>query len=226
MKLKELPDEEKPRERLLRYGAKNISNEDLISILIRTGFKDSNVKELSSMVLKRIKHLNNFKNMGVNDLIDIKGLGKTKIITLLAAIELGRRVSLEKIEERMLINNTSVINTFFGKLISSSNKEELLVILLDNKKRLINYEVMYKGTSDSSVVSIKEVLNYAIKNQAAAFIIMHNHPSGVVDPSKEDIDLTNNLISAGKVVGIPLLDHIIVCDGSYYSFFEEMMNEA
>lgn len=223
MKLKELPNEDKPRERLVRYGASNISNEDLISILLRTGNKDENVKDISNKVLSKIDSIENLDDLSINELIEIKGIGKIKAITLLAAIELGKRVGTKSIKERLLINNTMLVHKYFAPIISNSKQEELLVILLDNKKRLISHEIMYKGTSEASNISVKEIYNYAIKNRAAALIIMHNHPSGVINPSTADKEITNNLISAGKIMGIPLLDHIITNGEKYYSFFDEMI---
>lgn len=223
MKIKELPNDEKPRERLLKYGAPNLSNEDLLSIILRTGTTNTSVKELSNIILSKIKNIEDLNNITPNELLNIKGLGKVKIITLLAAIELGKRVSNKTIKDKLVINNTAIVHSYFANLISSSNQEELLVILLDNKKRLISYQIMYKGTSNNSSVSPKEIFNYAIKERADGLIIMHNHPSGLINPSEADKELTNNLILSGKVIGIPLLDHIITNGKEYYSFFDEMV---
>ncbi len=223
MKIKDLPNEEKPRERLLKYGASNISNEDLISILLRTGCRDESVKDLSNKILSKIQTIEDLKELSINELTAIKGLGRTKAITLLAAIELGKRVDNKSIKESITLNNTELVHKFFASLISSSKQEQLLVILLDNKKRLISYEIMYKGTENSSVVSPKEIYNYAIKNRASAIIIMHNHPSGLIEPSAADIEMTNSLVYTGKIIGIPLLDHLITNGQNYYSFFNEMI---
>ncbi len=227
MRLKELPNEEKPRERLLKYGPANISNEDLISILIRTGSKDENVKELSNKILSKIKNINSLDDLSIRELTSIKGVGLTKAITILAGIELGKRVSNTSIEERITLNNTEIVHKYFSPLISKEKQENLLVILLDNKKRLISYQIMFKGTDNSSIVSIKEILNYAIKDRASAMILMHNHPSGILTPSDADNEITNNLLMSGKLIGIPLIDHIITNGEEYYSYYDEMVkNEA
>lgn len=223
MKIKDLPNEEKPRERLLKYGASNISNEDLIAIILRTGCKEESVKDLSNRVLSKIQNIEDLKDLSINELTEIKGLGRIKAITILAALELGKRVNNKSIKESVVLNNTELVHNFFASLISSSRQEELLVILLDNKKRLISYEIMYKGTESSSVVSPKEIYNYAIKNRASAVIIMHNHPSGIIEPSQADIEMTNSLVYTGKIIGIPLLDHLITNGKNYYSFFNEMV---
>lgn len=222
MKIKDLPKEEKPRERLIKYGASNLSNEDLIAILLRTGSKEYNVKDLSSLVLTKIKSINDLNDLSINEITSINGIGKVKAITLLAAIELGKRVQNKIINENIVLNNTSVVNTYFANLINDK-QEHLLVILLDNKKRLISYKIMYTGSSDETTVSPKEIYNYAIKERASSLIIMHNHPSGDINPSEADKYLTNTLIQTGKIIGIPLIDHLITNGVNYYSFFDEMV---
>ncbi len=224
MRLKELPKMEMPRERLIKYGAANLSNEDLISILIRTGTREDNVKELSSKILSKIKGINSLNDLSLGELTSIKGVGQTKALTLLAAIELGKRVYTASIEEKVLLNNTEVVNKYFAPLIAKEAQENLLVILLDNKNRLLNYKIMFKGTSTSSLVEPKEIFNYAIRERAAKIIIMHNHPSGIVSPSKEDIELTNTINLSGRLIGIPLVDHLITSGDKYYSFYEELLN--
>lgn len=223
MKISELPNSEKPRERLIKYGPSNLSNEDLISIILRNGIKDQNVKILSNQILAKIKSIDKLSDLTINELCQIKGIGKIKAITLLASIELGKRVNNKEINEGVLINNTDLVHKYFSHLIGDKKQEEILVILLDYKKRLIAFKSMYKGTNSASLASSKEMFNYAIKENADAMIIMHNHPSGQIVPSKEDIDLTNSLIQTGKIIGIPLLDHLITNGKEYYSFFSEMV---
>ena len=223
MKIKNLPDSEKPRERLIKYGADNLSNEDLLSIILRTGTKEKNVKLLSQEVLTKIKNVEDLNNLSLNELTGIKGLGKVKAITIMAALELGKRVANKTIEERLLLNNVKVIHDYFANLISDKKHEELLIILLDRKKRLLSYQVMYRGTFDELAASPKEIFNYAIKEEASGIIVMHNHPSGDINPSEADINMTNNLITTGRIVGIHLLDHIITNGKEYYSFFDEMV---
>ena len=219
MKIKDLPDLEKPRERLVHYGVNNISNEDLISIILRAGTKDNNVKVLSNKVLSKSKSINNLKDITINELSSINGIGRVKAITLIAAIELGKRVYTKEIKEKLVISNSDLVHKYFSSSIGHQKQEEILVILLDNKKRLLTHKKMYKGTKTSSLVSTKEIYNYAIKENADALILMHNHPSGILDPSNDDIELTNSLIETGKIVGIPLIDHLITNGNEYYSFF-------
>lgn len=226
MKIKDLPDLEKPRERLNKYGAKYLSNEELLAILLRTGSKDKNVKELSSTVLTKLKTIEDMDKMTINELSSIKGIGKVKAITLLAAIELGKRVNTKSFNENITLNNAALINEYFSNYITG-DKEKLLVILLDNKKRLISYQIMYEGTSEEVSASPKEIFNYAIKERAASIILMHNHPSGVITPSSADENLTKNLALSGQMLGINVLDHIITNGKEFFSFYEEMnKNEA
>lgn len=221
MTIKDLPNHEKPREHLLKYGASNLSNEDLLSILLRTGSKDNNVKIISNEILTKIKAIEDLDDLGINELTSIKGVGKVKAITLLAAIELGKRVANKTIKEGLVVNNTEIVHTYFANLIVGK-QEHLLVILLDNKKRLISYKIMYTGTNDEILVKPKEIYNYAIKEHASAIIIIHNHPSGDITPSEADKELTNNIILAGNIIGIPLLDHLITNGKTYYSFYNEI----
>ena len=218
MKLKEIPKNERPRERLIKYGAENLSNEDLISIILGTGTKDINVRELSIKILNQIKSLNDLSNLTVKELTSIKGIGEAKAINLLAAIELGKRVNNLVIDNKISLNNSEKVNKYFSNLIVKSKQEELLVILVNNMKKMIDYKIMFKGTDTSSLVSIKEILNYAITNHASGIIIMHNHPSGNPEPSNADKLLTNKLLASSNIVEIPLLDHIITCGKSNNRF--------
>lgn len=226
MKIRDLPDLEKPRERLCKYGTRYLSNEELIAILLRTGDKGVNVKELSNNVLVKLKSISDIDKMTVNELTSIKGIGKVKAITLLAAAEFGKRVMSKSFNENVVLSNARVINDYFANMIMGE-KEKLLVILLDNKKRLISYMVMYEGTSDEVCASPKEIFNYAIKERATCMVLMHNHPSGVIVPSNADIELTRNMGLSGQMLGINVVDHIITNGKEFYSFYEEMSkNEA
>jgi len=220
MKLKDLPKEELPRERLLKYGPSNLSNEELISILIRTGSKDSNVKELSNQILSKIKSIESLKEISVSELSNIKGVGQTKALTIIAAIELGKRVANMNYTPKVSLLNSKMVNDYFAHLISASKQENFLVILLDNKSRVISHQIMFKGTSTSSLVDIKTILNYALRENAYALVVMHNHPSGVLEPSDADIKLTNRLNEACALINIPLVDHIITNGLKYFSFYE------
>lgn len=221
MRLKELPISEMPRERLINVGAENLTNEELLSIIIRTGFKNNSVKEVSNNILSSINGINDLNNISVKELSKIKGVGMVKAITLKASVELGKRVCNIELKNEMLLNNSNRIHNTFKRLFVGLKQEKLISIYLDNKKRLITYKVITIGTLDETICHPRDIIYNAIKCNASSIVIMHNHPSGDIFPSNADIEITNKLIESCKIVGIPLIDHLITNTQNYYSFYEE-----
>ena len=222
MKLKELPSNELPRERLINVGESNLTNEELISIIIRTGTRNMNVKEVSMNILKYIDSINDLNNMSLNELSKIKGVGIVKAITLKASIELGKRVSNVEIKNNMKLNNSDIVHNTFKSLFVGLKQEKLLAVYLDNKKRLIEYKFITMGTKDQTLLHPRDVLYNAIKCNASGIVVIHNHPSLDVNPSEADQEMTNILINSCNIIGIPLLDHLITNTQEYYSFFKEI----
>ncbi len=222
--LKDIPEEDRPRERLLAYGAKSLSNEELLSIIFRTGSRGESVSSISREVLKELKSISDLKDASINSLKKIKGLKTAKATTLLASIELGKRIFSENnIKERTKINNSVDAYRFFAKYISDSKQENFMAIYLNSQKRYLTHKIIFKGTLDSSLVHPREVFKIALLESAKAIIVMHNHPSGNVHPSKADDEVTKVLIEAGEILGIKVLDHLVVSREGYYSFLEEGM---
>ncbi|CDB28153.1 dNA repair protein RadC [Firmicutes bacterium CAG:582] len=221
MLIKDLPECEKPRERMLEYGVENLSNVDLLSIILRNGVKDISVKEVAINILNNVESINDLSSLGVRELSNIKGVGPVKAITLLASIELGKRVSIKEAKANMSLSNKEKIHEVFKKFFINENQEKFLAIFLDNKKCLINYKILFIGTNNASIAHPREVFMEAIKANASAVVVMHNHPSGNVLPSEEDKNITEKLIQSGHMLGIPLLDHIITNGEEYYSFYDE-----
>lgn len=221
MLIKDLPECEKPRERMLEYGVENLSNVDLLSIILRNGVKDISVKEVAINILNNVESINDLSSVGVRELSNIKGVGPVKAITLLASIELGKRVSIKEAKANMSLSNKEKIHEVFKKFFINENQEKFLAIFLDNKKCLINYKILFIGTNNASIAHPREVFMEAIKANASAVVVMHNHPSGNVLPSEEDKNITEKLIQSGHMLGIPLLDHIITNGEEYYSFYDE-----
>ena len=221
MLIKDLPECEKPRERMLEYGVENLSNVDLLSIILRNGVKDISVKEVAINILNNVESINDLSSLGVRELSNIKGVGPVKAITLLASIELGKRVSIKEAKANMSLSNKEKIHEVFKKFFINENQEKLLAIFLDNKKCLINYKILFIGTNNASIAHPREVFMEAIKANASAVVVMHNHPSGNVLPSEEDKNITEKLVQSGHMLGIPLLDHIITNGEEYYSFYDE-----
>jgi len=219
--IKDIPSNERPRERLVKYGVKNISNEDLLSIIFKTGTKDKSVKDLSIIVLSKFKDIKNLKEIEINNLLDIKGIGKVKAIELIAAIELGRRVYQDRNINNVQIKSTIDVYEYFNELLKDKKQEYFYSLYLDNKKKIICNKLLYVGTINGSVAHPREIFKEAYLNSASFIICVHNHPSGDPTPSKEDIIFTNNLKEIGKLNNIPLLDHIVIGNNCYYSFFEE-----
>ena len=221
MLIKDLPECEKPRERMLEYGVENLSNVDLLSIILRNGVKDISVKEVAINIWNNVESINDLSSLGVRELSNIKGVGPVKAITLLASIELGKRVSIKEAKANMSLSNKEKIHEVFKKFFINENQEKFLAIFLDNKKCLINYKILFIGTNNASIAHPREVFMEAIKANASAVVVMHNHPSGNVLPSEEDKNITEKLIQSGYMLGIPLLDHIITNGEEYYSFYDE-----
>ena len=221
MLIKDLPECEKPRERMLEYGVENLSNVDLLSIILRNGVKDISVKEVAINILNNVESINDLSSLGVRELSNIKGVGPVKAITLLASIELGKRVSIKEAKVNMSLSNKEKIHEVFKKFFINENQEKFLAIFLDNKKCLINYKILFIGTNNASIAHPREVFMEAIKANASAVVVMHNHPSGNVLPSEEDKNITEKLVQSGHMLGIPLLDHIITNGEEYYSFYDE-----
>ena len=218
-KMKEIPKEERPRERFKEVGIENLTTKELLSILLKTGLKNKNVNELSLELLNNYS-LEEFKELSTGELTRIKGIGEVKAIELLAAIELGKRVMLSQ-ETRAKLDTPSAIwkdarKIFYGK------KQELFVCYYFNQKQeLIEHKVIFMGTINQSITHTREIFKEAYKVSASSIVCLHNHPSNDVTPSKQDKQFTNTLVNTGNIQGIPIVDHIIVGDHKYYSFFED-----
>ncbi len=218
--IKDLPETERPRERLERVGASNLTTEELIAIILKTGTKEMSAKVLATNVLASIKKISDLTNISINTLTSIKGVGKTKAIELLAAIELGKRVySYNDINNISFTDAVSIYNYYRLKLFNKK-QEYFYVAYLDNKKNFITDKKLFIGTINMSVVHPREIFKEAYLNSASFIICIHNHPSGDPLPSKEDINLTNRILEIGKITAIPLLDHIVIGKNTYYSFYE------
>lgn len=213
---------EKPRERLLKIGSENLSNEELISIILSSGTKNKSVKELSKEVLSMVNEISQLKNLSINKLMNIKGIGYTKAIGLVASLELGRRVyTYDDYKRKIKINTSYKVYKYFYEKLKYEKQEHFYVLYLDSKKNIIDEKLLFKGTVDTSNTHPREIFKEAFLLSSSAFICIHNHPSGDVTPSKKDIEFTNILIKSSKIMGITFLDHIIIGKNDYFSFFEE-----
>lgn len=221
---KSLPDSDKPRERLYMYGAENLSNEELISIILKTGCKNMSVKEVSLKLLEIIGDINKFKDVGINTLMKIDGIGRVKAIEIKAALELGRRVYINSSDINMIcFNSADIIYNYFFDLLVDKKQEYFYCVYVDTKGRYIDKKCLFIGTINSSVVHPREVFKEAYLLSANGIICVHNHPSGDSTPSKEDINITKKIKEISIIHGIKLVDHVIVGNGNYFSFFDNNM---
>ena len=221
LKMKELPNNERPRERLISFGVEKLSNEELISIILKTGTKSRNVKELSFDILKEYKEISNLKSITISKLKNIKGIGSVKAIELVATVELGRRIFLTNQvnnKKRLITPKDIWLETRY--LFNGKKQEYFYTLYFNNKQELLSKKLLFIGTINKSIVHPREVFKEAYLLSASSIICIHNHPSGDVTPSLEDKIFTNNLKEIGKIQKIPLLDHIIVSEDKYYSFYD------
>lgn len=215
MILKEIPIYERPREKAIKYGIDSLSNNELIAILLRTGSKDENVLNVATKIFKEVSSLKELTELSVNELIGIKGIGEAKAITVLAAIELGKRVISEEIEEVKLGSSESVYK-FMLPLVKGLNEEHLYALYFNAKGSMISYKLLTKGNINSTIIDGRLVFKWAYKLSASAIILVHNHPSGDPTPSMQDLKYTETILKQSDLNGFILLDHIIIGNG-YYS---------
>ena len=220
--IKDMLDSERPRERAIKYGVKNLSNEELLSIIIKTGTKNCSVKELSNQILSKLKNINELKNLSINSLTKINGIGKVKAIEILSSLELGKRVYYQVDKDNIKLNNSKLIYEYFKDIFINEKQENFYAIYLDAKSKLITYKLLFKGTINSSCVHPREVFKYAFLESAYSIIVIHNHPSGDPTPSSQDEEVTYMLFQIGKLMAIPVVDHIVFGKNKYFSFYESM----
>ncbi len=218
--LKEMPEECRPREKALKLGINSLGNDELIAILLRTGYKNNSVKIVANRLLSELNSFQNIENLSINRIASIKGVGLTKAITILAAIELGNRLNYNTNLKKININNSRSVYEYLKADFLKLNQEQFIVLLLDNKKKIIDKKVIFKGDLNSVNVHPREIFKYAILNSAASIIVSHNHPSGDTFPSKQDMKITRELVKIGVLIQIPIIDHLIIGNNTYYSFYE------
>lgn len=217
--IKDLPDSEKPRERLLSYGAEALSNSELLSVLIQTGTGNLSALDLANRVLCLDKEsgVRFLSSCTQEQLMDIHGIGPSKACQILAAVELGKRVFSGDFLEKPRITSPEDIADVFMPKMRNLNREEFRVCFLNTKNEVMAHDVISIGSLNASIVHPREVFSQAIKRSAASIILVHNHPSGNPEPSREDIEITNRLSESGLLLGIKVIDHVIIGKGKWYS---------
>ncbi len=221
--VKEMPEKERPRERLARVGPQSLSTSELLAIILRTGVGGENVLTMSSRVLGNFGGLAGLARASFAQLTDVRGLGPAKASQLMAAFELGRRLMAEAPEERYQIRSPSDASHILLPLIGHKEQEHFVVLYLDTRNRVNDQEILYKGSLNTSLVRTAEVFRGAIRRNSAAVIVAHNHPSGDPHPSPEDIALTRRLVKAGKLLEVDVLDHLVIGQNRYVSLRERQL---
>jgi DNA repair protein RadC len=215
----DMPDKERPRERLMQYGASALSNAELLAIILRTGTAQENVLHLAERILARYQGLQGLAQTSPDELQDVPGLGAAKATQILAALEIGKRSITHRGNERPIIQTAADAARLVMDM-GTLRQEQVHVILLDSGQRVIAIPTVYTGTLNTSVLRVSEIFREAITRNSPAVILVHNHPSGDPSPSPEDIELTRTLIAAGNLLDIQVFDHLIIGQSRWVSLKE------
>lgn len=219
MKIKDLPEQNRPRERFLKYGPETLSDSELFAIILRTGSPNENVIDMSNRLIKEYG-LNNLFDCSLKELQKIKGIGPSKAMQVLAMAELGKRYNQSKNPIKKIGSAKDVFDLFHEKL-KDKKQEEFWVLMLSSKNNVIGEEFITRGTLDLSIAHPREIFKLAIKNSASKIILIHNHPSGDPNPSESDLELTEELFKSGEFLGIDIVDHVIIGKEIYWSWKEK-----
>lgn len=224
MKMKDIPNDDRPYERCLREGPEVLSDSELLAIIIRTGSREDNSLELASKVLALNypkEGILGLLHLSLPELMSVKGIGKVKGAQLLCIGELSRRIWKRKMMEQKLVFRTpQAVADYYQEDMRHQQQEQFHVMMFNSKQVLIRDVLLSKGTVNASLASPREIMIEALRYQAVSLILVHNHPSGDPEPSKEDIALTRKIMEVGALIGIPVLDHIIIGDNSFVSLKE------
>jgi len=222
LSIKDWALEDRPREKLVAKGLQGLSDAELIAILISSGNKEETAVELSKRILKSAgNNLNTIGKFNLNDLQKFKGIGEAKAITIVAALELGRRRKLSEIIQKKVIRTSKDVFELFHPILADLPHEEFWVVFLNNSSKIIDKFKTSQGGLAATVIDVRLIMKAAIEKLASSIILCHNHPSGNLKPGKSDIEITKKLREAGKILDIKVLDHIIITDEKYFSFGDE-----
>jgi DNA repair protein RadC len=218
LKIKDIPDAERPRERLIKSGAEFLSMQELLSVIIEKGSRDVSVLEMSQTLLKIISQKNNYGDITYEELKSIKGFGISNACKILASLELAKRVIHNEVKRTQFVSGSEKAFLLLKPYFFNETRELFIILSLDSRNKFIAIDKVSIGTINQSLVHPREVFSTIIKRRATYFIVSHNHPSGDPAPSNEDISVTKKLYDISKTVGIPLIDHIIISQNQYFSF--------
>ena len=220
-KIQDLPVEDRPRERLIRFGVESLSNEELLAVILRDGTKNISVKVLSCKLLQMVNGVQNLKKLKYEQLIQMKGIGSAKACLILAVVELARRIEKTSMDiQNLYINITEQVYLYYKTVLGYKEQEHFYCLYLNNHNKVLKDKLLFLGTMNHSLVHPREIFKEAYLIGASAIICVHNHPSGNILPSIDDKMITKKLKEVGELLGIKILDHVIVGEDTYYSFLE------
>ncbi|MBU9721905.1 DNA repair protein RadC [Bacillus alkalicola] len=221
MMIRDVPKSERPRERMVKEGPQSLSNQELIALLLGSGTKSESVINLSAKVIKHFDGLKLLKDASIKELQDIRGIGEAKAVILKAALELGRRVQQSTFEDRYTIRSPEDVANYMMEEMRHLTQEHFVCLYLNTKNHVIHKQTIFIGSLNASIVHPREVFKEAFRYSAASIVCLHNHPSGDVSPSHEDMEVTKRLVECGKMMGIDLLDHVIIGEHRFCSLKEK-----
>jgi DNA repair protein RadC len=219
-RITDLAETERPRERLARLGPQALNDAELLAILLRVGVKGENAVQVGQRLLSDLGGISGLHRAGYEEVCDQHGIGPAKAAQIKAAIELGRRLTVQAPEERLAIHSPAEAAELVRYEMSALEQEELRVLLLDTRNHVLHIETVYRGSLNSSQIRVGELFRPAIRRNAAALIVIHNHPSGDPTPSPDDAAVTRAIVQAGKLLDIDVLDHLVIGRGRYVSLKE------
>jgi DNA repair protein RadC len=220
VRIQDIPEAERPVERLIRNGSESLSNAELLGIILRTGTREENVVNLCSRILSEYS-IKQLSLANISKLMELHGIGKVKAAQITAVFELSRRLETFVEEPKKKISSPKDVYTLMYPKMREQKKEKFIMLYLDTKNQLLKEEVVSIGSLNSSIVHPREVFKTALMESSASVIMIHNHPSGDPSPSKEDVMVTEKMVEGGKLLGIDVLDHVIIGDGRYISLKDE-----
>ncbi|RDI44150.1 RadC family protein [Falsibacillus pallidus] len=219
--IRDYPTDERPRERMANNGASSLSNQELLAIILRTGTKNESVIHLANRVLTHFDGFRLLKDASLEEMTAIKGVGEAKAIQIMAAVEIGRRISNLTYDDRYVIRSPEDGANYVMNDMRFLSQEHFVCLYLNTKNQVLHRQTIFVGSLNASIVHPREVFKEAFRRSAASIICAHNHPSGDPSPSREDIEVTKRLAECGKIIGIDILDHLIIGDKKFISLKEK-----
>ncbi len=224
-KIAELPENEKPRDKALRFGMRSLSNRELVALLLRTGVRGKSVLETAEALILEAGGIGGLARMDLQEMMKTEGIGPVKALQIQACFELARRSAMIQVHNETVIDSPEKIAEWLKAEIGASMQEQFMAVYLDTGHHIIASRTLFVGTIDTSLVYPREIFRYALLCSSTDIMLVHNHPGGSLQPSMNDIDLTGRLIKAGRLMGVHVLDHIIVTQTGFFSFAREQLIE-